>query len=646
MKLPAAPPAPADRPEPRLRPAVRSLLWPVPDLPGLQGGPDGSWAALRKRLRRPSRRAWQADVLLWAVLAFPLLFGSMLPVRADSALWWGQVAGLVLTAAAVLVSRAFPVAALVLVVAPLPVHGNFVFALPVMAYLAGWRSRHVRPMARALLLIMAAGVALNLVRGVAVTVWFPSTVWLVLLGVLPWLVGRYWNQYQELRLAGWQRAEQLEREQRIIAERERLRERARIAHDMHDSLGHELALIAVRAGALQVAPGLQERHRAAAAELRAGAAQATDRLREIIGVLREDAAPGPGPDGAGAAEAASDARPDARPDAGPGGGSAGAPTRPVGESIAELVERARASGIPVRLIDSTAAGRAPSDPGAGGPEPMAALAAHRVVQEAITNAAKHAPGATVLVRLSPLPEGGMRVMVVNDPAPLAAASAEDGGPGPAGGGLGLTGLAERVRVAGGALRAGPRDDGGFEVIAALPDTRPAASPPRSGAAGPPPADHAQTDAPVGAAGPGTTAASVSVSAQRLADERRRLRRHLITAITVPTALLIALGAVMAGYYVYVTVNSVLEPADYAALRPGQDRARVERVLPRRQLASSDVQRIRATAPPPAPGADCRFYRPDANPLGLGTAYRICFRHDRLASKDVFRQADGHWRRAP
>ncbi|MGI5169592.1 hypothetical protein ACQEU3_35105 [Spirillospora sp. CA-253888] len=137
-----------------------------------------------------------------------------------------------------------------------------------------------------------------------------------------------------------------------------------------------------------------------------------------------------------------------------------------------------------------------------------------------------------------------------------------------------------------------------------------------------------------------------MSAQRLADERRRLRRHLITAITVPTALLIALGAVMAGYYVYITVNSVLEPADYAALRPGQDRARVERVLPRRELAPSDAQRIRATVPPAAPGADCRFYRPDANPLGLGAAYRICFLDGRLASKDAFRQSDGYWRRVP
>ncbi|WP_067472640.1 sensor histidine kinase [Actinomadura hibisca] len=632
MNLPAAPPTPADQAGPQSRPRAwsRARAWPASwsaswPAPGLPGGSEPSWPVLRDRLRRPSRRAWLADVLLWAVLAFPVAFGSMAPVRVDSALWWAQAVGLGLTAAAVLVSRAFPILALVLVVAPLPVHGNFVFALPVLAYLAGWRSRHVRPMARALMLIVAGGVALNLVRGVPVTVWFPSTVWLVLLGVFPWLVGRYWNQYQELRLAGWQRAEQLEREQRITAERERLRERARIAHDMHDSLGHELALIAVRAGALQVAPGLAEAHRAAAAELRAGAAQATERLREIIGVLREEPGPASGPaPGNGGAE--------------PGAGPVAAPTRPVGESIAELVDRARASGIRVRLIDATASGRA-EGLAADGPEPataMAAMAAHRVVQEAITNAAKHAPGAMVLVRLSPLPEGGMRVTVVNGPAA--------GPSSPAGGGLGLTGLAERVRVAGGTLRTGPRDDGGFEVIADLP-----AAPPAPGPHSAPPLPGAEDPPPTGRERNGTATAPTaagSESAQRLADERRRLRQHLITAITVPTALLIALGAVMAGYYVYVTVNSVLEPADYAALRPGQDRARVERVLPAKELISADAAAFRTAVPPAAPGADCRFYRSDANPLGLGVVYRVCFLHDRLTGKDAFRQAGARWRHVP
>ncbi|TDE20041.1 histidine kinase, partial [Actinomadura sp. 6K520] len=170
--------------------------------------------------------------------------------------------------------------------------------MPVLAYLTGRRTIRAQPLLWAFTAVFVTGSVLAIARGLAVETWFPSTVWLVLLGVLPWLTGRYWRQYQELLHAGWERAERLEHEQRIIAERERLRERARIAQDMHDSLGHELALIAVRAGALQVAPGLDGRHRDAAAQLRRGAAEATEHLREIIGVLREDTATGPdAPDG-------------------------------------------------------------------------------------------------------------------------------------------------------------------------------------------------------------------------------------------------------------------------------------------------------------------------------------------------------------
>ncbi len=65
-------------------------------------------------------------------------------------------------------------------------------------------------------------------------------------------------------------------------------ERSRIASDMHDSLGHELSLIALRAAALQVDPALDQSARKAAAELRESAAEATQRLHQIISVLRED----------------------------------------------------------------------------------------------------------------------------------------------------------------------------------------------------------------------------------------------------------------------------------------------------------------------------------------------------------------------
>ncbi len=127
----------------------------------------------------------------------------------------------------------------------------------------------------------------------------PVTAWLLLLAVLlflvvfPWLAGRYRLQRRALAEAGWARAARLEEEQRGVAERAALRERARIAAEMHDALGHELSLLALRAGTLQVAADLPERHREAAAGLRAATADAVDRLHEIVGVLRaEEAEPG------------------------------------------------------------------------------------------------------------------------------------------------------------------------------------------------------------------------------------------------------------------------------------------------------------------------------------------------------------------
>ncbi|MFG2001463.1 histidine kinase [Spirillospora sp. NPDC048911] len=532
----------------------------------------------------PPRHTRAKDVLLFAALALPLIYGVLLPPAAGDPGWWAQAAGVAALGGAVAVSRTRPLLSLLIVLALVPLQGNFAFGIPVMAYLTGRRTSHARAVLWAFTAVFVAGSVLNIVRGIDVTTWFPLTLYLVVIGVLPWLAGRYWRQYQELVHAGWQRADQLEREQRIVAERERLRERARIAQDMHDSLGHELALIAVRAGALQVAPDLSERHREQAAELRASAADATEHLREIIGVLREET--GQDPAGQNAAET-------------PGG--SGAPTRPARESITDLVERARTSGIPVRL---TGAAEPPADAA-----PMIAIAAHRVVQEALTNAAKHAPGAAVTVRLARSGtgkgegkgrgSGATVVTVVNAPPPA-------GPPLLPSGGRGLTGLAERVRLAGGTLRTGPAPGGGFRVEAELPDV-PAA-------------------APVPGAGHET--------ARRLDRGRRRVRQGLITAIAVPAGLVALLSAIILGYYAYATLNSVLKPADYEALWVGQPRAQVEKVLPATELINSDVGR--AQLPPKPPGAHCEHYRSDGNLLGLGTVYRLCFAGDRLVGKDAAR----------
>ncbi|MGM1061460.1 sensor histidine kinase [Saccharothrix sp. Mg75] len=227
------------------------------------------------------------------------------------------------------------------------------------------------------------------------------------------LAGLFRRQQADLIAAGRERIGQLERTQELVVEQARLRERARIAADMHDSLGHELALIALRAGALELTAGTGPDRRAAA-ELRESAVAATDRLRRTVGVLREGATP----------------------------------TEPPDESVEELVSRAARAGLPV-VLTRTGDAALPS---------LADRAVHRVVQEALTNAARHAPGAPVAVRVER--DEGVVVTVTN---PLRGPSGTGGGTG----GTGLAGLAERVRLLGGDLRAG-EEHGAFTVVARLP----------------------------------------------------------------------------------------------------------------------------------------------------------------------------------
>ncbi|WP_228182761.1 sensor histidine kinase [Streptomyces anulatus] len=402
---------------------------------------------------------------------------------------------------------------------------------------------------------------------------------IVLAVLVPWFVGRFSRQYRELVRAGWEKAEQLERERQLIAEQARLLERARIARDMHDVLGHDLSLIALSAGALKLAPGLDERHRQAAQDIRGRAGAAVERLGEVIGVLREE--------------------------------SEDPPRGPGGSDIPRLVGDAAASGLAVEL---TVAGEAAGLP------PAVERAAHRVVQEGLTNAAKHAPGESVSVELSHT-ANETRVVVRNG-APAAAPAGTRAGPsagpggrgsgGPGGrvsagpGGRGLIGLDERVRLVGGTLDHGPRD-GGFTVAARLPHQAPAQPAPRPAGGG------------------------VSPAPAQYRRARRRVHRTLLTALAAP----LAAGAVLlAGVGMWETVaasRSVLDPGDYARLRVGQDRSDIRKVLPDRQA----VERP-AGAGPEERGVTCEFYAMTADRFDdrSGDAYRLCFRDGRLVSRDA------------
>lgn len=215
-----------------------------------------------------------------------------------------------------------------------------------------------------------------------------------------------------------------------------LRAREGIAREMHDVLAHRLSLLSVHAGALEfnksAEPADVER---AAGVIRDNAHQALQDLRMVIGVLRT---PGTGPGGAeGTAEGAAEA------------------PQPVLADLGRLARESRAAGMRLRLDVGV------GDPGAV-PE-LTGRTVYRIVQESLTNARKHAPGAAVRVEVNGEPGSGIDIIVRN-PAPERGAPARPAIPGS---GQGLIGLAERTSLAGGQLRHG-RTGGDFLVQAWLP----------------------------------------------------------------------------------------------------------------------------------------------------------------------------------
>lgn len=204
------------------------------------------------------------------------------------------------------------------------------------------------------------------------------------------------------------------------ADAARAEERSRIGREIHDAVGHHITLIAVGAAAL-AASTREESTRRAADELRSLAKRSLTEVRAALGL-----ASGP---------------PEQPPQ--DRGGTV--------DEVGALVAQWRAAGLTVEFVD---------DARTVGLCPLLGRAAYRVVQESLTNAARHAPGSTVRVHVG-CGDGELTVRVDNT-AP--------GGPGDVvgRGGAGLAGLAERVGAAGGRLTAGPRTDGGFAVSARFP----------------------------------------------------------------------------------------------------------------------------------------------------------------------------------
>jgi signal transduction histidine kinase len=376
---------------------------------------DGGWW---DRLRRVDPRIWDALLALGVVgvglLAFalrahrpdepPALFGFALVVVAGVSLAWRRRAPLIV---ATIVSAAVATASL------LGYWPEFVAMLWIAVYSAAAyteRDRLVRVLLPvAVLTSVAISVGERWDRGLN---WVEILTDLVVTFGVPFLLGRM----------TFNRRRRIVREREVATREAVAAERAAIARELHDVVAHHMSVMVVQAGAARAVSGSDPAATAEALrQIEASGRTGLAEMRRLLEVLKAEN------DGDGRAPQPGLARLD------------------------ELLDAMRASGLPVEAVVE------------GAPRPLSPgvdLSAYRIVQEALTNALRHAGGASA------------RVVVRYDPDALELEIADDG-PGPPGdpeasGGHGLIGMRERVQLFGGELEAGARPGGGFLVRARLP----------------------------------------------------------------------------------------------------------------------------------------------------------------------------------
>jgi signal transduction histidine kinase len=256
--------------------------------------------------------------------------------------------------------------------------------------------------------------------------------------VIAWLWGGVVHARHAYLQEALDRATRLERERDALARLAVVEERGRIARDLHDVVAHSLSVVVLQAdGARHVLESDPARAARALEVIGETGRQATAEMRRLLGVLR---APAEQPEGKNLTP------------------------QPDFSQLEALVDQVREAGLPVTLTIS-------GDPRSV--SPSGGLSAYRIVQEALTNTARHGgPGAHAEVWAEVRPDG-LAVRVSDDGR--GAAAANDGA------GLGLLGMRERAAAVGGQVSAGPRPGGGFLVEAWLPGASGAV--PAPGAAG-------------------------------------------------------------------------------------------------------------------------------------------------------------------
>ncbi|MFI7323682.1 sensor histidine kinase [Streptomyces rubiginosohelvolus] len=267
-----------------------------------------------------------------------------------------------------------------------------------------------------------------------------SALLLPILGAVVLVIGAAVRERGEAtrRLAEQETISEAERAQRTLLE-----ERTRIARELHDVVAHHMSVITVQADSAPYRiSGLSEPAQEEFASIAAAARESLGEMRRLLSVLRSDGTEG-----------------DRAP-------------QPGLDRLQQLVEATVRAGLPVELSLAADLGEVPS---------AVDLSAYRIVQEALANVVRHAPGARTQVSVRAA-AGHLNVLVVNGPAPKPASPLES-----AGTGHGLVGMRERVRLTGGTLDTGPLPDGGFRVAARMP-LPPAGSPPDSPSVQPSPED--------------------------------------------------------------------------------------------------------------------------------------------------------------
>ncbi|MDP3953004.1 sensor histidine kinase [Microbacterium sp.] len=324
-------------------------------------------------------------------------------------------------------------------------------------------------------------------------------------------------------------------------------ERMSLAAEMHDGLGHSLTLIAVRLGQLSLNPTLAPADRAAVADLRQASAEAAEELGVAVRLLRDP------------------------------GAVAAAPTA---RAIMDSVESARSAGIPVVI-------EIPEDlSGALSAEAQTAVA--RLVQEALTNAAKHAPGEEVNVTIRVTDS-----TVVAEVSNAMSAQTEAGSP--SSGGFGLVGISHRAAMLGGTLEV-RRSPDVFALKLMLPaDAKPLTS------------------------SRGTDAEHIVAAESEGAEGRAKAAR---IAIALPAAILGAVIVVTTGYLTVATMFSVMSPLQFAEVQPGDSRDTVEGSLPPFELLDAPREQF-----PPRSGEQCRYYESAVSFFERRDVYVICVDDD-------------------